>query len=207
MNVHLVSFAVGMERRAERKAETRERIVRAFLKRFVSPGGGYKETSIKKLADEAGVSLGALYVHFPEGKQQLAEDLFDQGWNGIGEGMRSCARKQPLLSGKIRAIVEYVFRRYDEDPELVSYVFRNRHEHLKKLPASRGNPYTVFRLIIADAARRGEIPSGDLEIKTSLIVGAIVQAVDSAILSRIKGSLSDSAKVTADCCVRMLGAE
>jgi len=193
-----------MERRAERKAETRERIVRAALKYFVEQG--YKETSIAKIAERAGVSDGAMYNHF-KNKDALASTLFDEGWNGIGMGMRRCAREQRRLSGKILSIVEYVFRRYDEDPLLVTYVFRFRHIHLTELPASRGNPYTVFRLIIADAARRGEIPSGDLEIKTSLIVGAIVQAVDSAILSRIKGPLSDTAKVTGDCCVRMLGAE
>ena len=193
-----------MERRAERKAETRERIVRAALKLFVDPG--FKETSIAKIAEAAGISLGAMYNHF-DSKEILAAKLFDEGWNGIGDGMRRCAREQPRLSGKIRAIVEYVFRRFDEDRLLVSYVFRFRHQHLTQLPASRGNPYTVFRLVIADAARRGEIPSGDLEIKTSLIVGAIVQAVDSAILMRIKGPLSDTTKVTADCCVRMLGAE
>jgi AcrR family transcriptional regulator len=192
-----------MERRAERKAHTRELIVRAALKLFVDPG--FKETSIKDIAKEASISLGAMYNHF-DSKDLLASTLFDDGWNGIGDGMRRCARAQPRLSGKIRAIVEYVFRRFDEDRLLVSYVFRFRHQHLTQLPASRGNPYTVFRLIIADAARRGDIPSGDLEIKTSLIVGAIVQAVDSAILNRIKGPLSDSAEVTADCCVRMLGA-
>lgn len=193
-----------MERRAERKAETRERIVRAALKHFVDQG--YKETSIKDIAEEAGISLGAMYNHFLS-KEELASKLFNDGWNDIGEGMRRCARVQPRLSGKIRAIIEHVFGRFDEDPLLVTYVFRFRHQHLTQLPASRGNPYTVFRLIIADAARRGDIPSGDLEIKTSLIVGAIVQAVDSAILNRIKGPLSDTAKVTADCCVRMLGAE
>jgi AcrR family transcriptional regulator len=192
-----------MERRAERKAETRERIARAALRLFIDKG--YKETSIEKIAKGAGLSLGAMYNHF-DSKEELASELFIDGWNDIGEGMRRCARVQPRLSGKIRAIIEYVFRRFDEDSLLVTYVFRFRHQHLGQVPASRGNPYTVFRLVIADAARRGEIPSGDLEVKTSLIVGAIVQAVDSAILNRIKGPLSDSAAVTADCCVRMLGA-
>ena len=192
-----------MERRAERKAETRERIVRAALKHFVEKG--YKETSIKKIADEAGVSMGATYVHF-KNKEDLALKLFIEGWNDIGEGMRRCARVHPHLSAKIRAIIEYVFRRFDEDWLLVTYVFRSRHQHLTQLPATRGNPYTIFRLVIADAARRGDIPSGDLELKTSLIVGAIVQTVDSRILSRLKGPLSDSAAVTADCCVRMLDA-
>ena len=194
-----------MERRAERKADTRERIERAFLKRFLEKGE-IEGTSIKEIAREADVSMGAMYNHF-ESKADLAWEIFRYGWNDIGEGMRRCARGKPRLSDKIRAIIEYVFRRFDEDRLLVNYVFRTRHEHLKRLPASRGNPYTVFRLIIADSARRGEIPSGDLEVKTSLIVGAIVQAVDSAILFRIKGPLSDTAAVTADCCTRMLGAK
>jgi AcrR family transcriptional regulator len=193
-----------MERRAERKADTRERIERAFLKLFLEEGE-IEGTSIKEIAREAEVSMGAMYNHF-ESKEDLAWEIFEFGWNDIGEGMLRCSRGKPRLSDKIRVIIEYVFRRFDEDRLLVNYVFRTRHKHLKRLPASRGNPYTVFRLIIADAARRGEIPSGDLEVKTSLIVGAIVQAVDSAILFRIKGRLSDTAAVTADCCVRMLGA-
>jgi len=69
-----------------------------------------------------------------------------------------------------------------------------------------GRGLSGVRLVIADAIRRGEIPPGDLELKTSLIVGAIVQAVDSRILSRLKGRLSDSAQLTAECCSRMLGA-
>ena len=191
-----------MERRAERTAETRERIERAALKHFVEKG--IAETSIRDIAEEAGVSLGAMYNHF-DSKEDLAWKLFISGWNEIGEGMRRCARVHPKLPSKIRAIIEYVFRRFDEDWLLVTYVFRSRHQHLTQLPATRGNPYTVFRLVIADAARRGEIPSGDLELKTSFIVGAIVQTVDSRILSRIKGPLSDSAAATADCCLRMLG--
>jgi AcrR family transcriptional regulator len=192
-----------MERRAERTAETRERIERAALKYFVEQG--IAETSIREIADEARVSLGAMYNHF-ESKEELAWQLFIAGWNEIGDGMRSRARVQARLPAKMRSMIEYVFRRYDEDWLLVTYVFRSRHQHLKRLPATRGNPYTIFRLVIADASRRGEIPQGDLELKTSLIVGAIVQAVDSRILFRLKGPLSESAAVTADCCVRMLGA-
>ena len=192
-----------MERRAERTAETRERIERAALKHFVEKG--IAETSIRDIADEARVSLGAMYNHF-KSKEDLAWQLFIAGWNDIGDEMRRRARVQARLPAKMRSMIEYVFRRFDEDWLLVTYVFRSRHQHLMRLPATRGNPYTIFRLVIADASRRGEIPPGDLELKTSLIVGAIVQAVDSRILSRLKGPLSDSATVTADCCVRMLGA-
>lgn len=192
-----------MERRAERTAETRRRIERAALRFFVEKG--IAASSIREISEEAGVSLGAMYNHF-EDKEELAWELFIAGWNEIGDGMRRCARKEKKLRDKMRAMIEFVYGRYDEDWLLVTYVFRSRHEHLKRLPATRGNPYTVFRLVIADAIRRGEIPPGDLELKTSLIVGAIVQPVDSRILFRLKGPLSDSAALTAECCTRLLGA-
>jgi AcrR family transcriptional regulator len=192
-----------MERRAERTAETRRRIERAALKYFVEQG--IAGSSIREISEEAGVSLGAMYNHF-EDKEELAWEIFIAGWNEIGDGMRNCARKHKKLPDKMRSMIEFVYRRYDEDWLLVTYVFRSRHEHLKRLPATRGNPYTVFRLVIADAIRRGEIPPGDLELKTSLIVGAIVQPVDSKILFRLKGPLSDSAPLTAECCTRLLGA-
>jgi AcrR family transcriptional regulator len=191
-----------MERRAERTAETRSRIERSALKNFVEKG--IAETSIRDIADEARISLGAMYNHF-ESKEELAWQLFITGWNDIGDEMRRRARVHSRVSAKMQSMIEYVFRRFDEDWLLVTYVFRSRHQYLIRLPATRGNPYTVFRLVIADAMRRGEIPQGDLELKTSLVVGAIIQVVDSRILSRIKGPLSDSALATAESCVRMLG--
>ena len=193
-----------MERRTERTADTRRRIQRAALKFFVEKG--IEGSSIREISEEAGVSLGALYVHFKEGKEQLAWELFIAGWNEIGDGMRRAAQMHKKLREKMRAMIDFVYRRYDEDWLLVTYVFRSRHEHLKRLPATRGNPYTVFRMVIADAIRRSEITPGDLELKTSLIVGAIVQPVDSKILFRLKGPLSASAPLTAECCTRLLGA-
>ncbi len=109
------------------------------------------------------------------------------------------------LAAKMRSMIEYVFRRFDEDWLLVTYIFSSRHQHLERVPVSRGNPYTIFRLIIGEAMRRSEIPQGDLELKTALVVGAIIQAIDSRILARLKGPLFNSAATAADLCVRMLG--
>ena len=191
-----------MEKRADRTADTRERIERAALKYFVEQG--IAETSIRDIADEARISLGAMYNHF-DSKEELAWQLFINGWNEIGQELRRRAGGQSLLPAKMRSMIEYVFRRFDEDWLLVTYIFSSRHQHLKRVPSTRGNPYTIFRLVIGEAMRRGEIPQGDLDLKTALIVGAIIQTIDSRILARLKGSLSDSAAVAADLCVRMLG--
>jgi AcrR family transcriptional regulator len=188
--------------RSERTEETRARIERAALKHFVEQGIG--ETSIRDIANTAGISLGAMYNHF-KSKEELAWLLFINGWNEIGQELRRRAGGESNLLGKMRSMIEYVFRRFDEDWLLVTYIFGSRHHHLKRVPPSRGNPYTIFRLVIAEAMRNGEIPQGELELKTALIVGAIIQTIDSRILARLKGPLANSAPAAAELCVRMLG--
>ena len=191
-----------MVARSERTEDTRARIERAALKHFVEQG--IAETSIRDIAQTAGISLGAMYNHF-ESKEELAWLLFINGWNEIGREMRRRAGAEAKLPGKMRSMIEYVFRRYDEDWVLTTYIFSSRHHHLKRVPPSRGNPYTIFRLVIGEAMRAGEIPQGDLDLKTALIVGGIIQTIDSRILARLKGPLADSAPAAAALCVRMLG--
>ena len=190
-----------MERRSDRTAETRSRIERAALKLFVEQG--IAETSIREIANEAQISLGAMYNHF-KSKDELAWQIFIDGWNEFGQGLRARASAETALPAKMRAMIEYVFRRFDEDWLEVTYIFSSRHQHLERVPSTRGNPYTIFRMVIADAMRRKEIPTGDLDLKTALIVGAVIQAIDSRILARLKGPLADSAATAAQLCVRMI---
>jgi AcrR family transcriptional regulator len=190
-----------MAARIERTEETRFKIERAALKHFVEQG--IAETSIRDIAEAAGMSLGAMYNHF-KSKEELAWLLFINGWNEIGSELRRRAGAETGLSAKMRAMIDYVFRRYDKDWILVTYIFSSRHQHLKRVPPSRGNPYTIFRMVIAEAMRGGEIPQGDLDLKTALIVGAIIQTIDSRILVRLKGALADSAATAAQLCVKLL---
>lgn len=193
-----------MERRAERTAETRERIERAALKHFVEQG--IAETSIRDIADTAHISLGAMYNHFVS-KEELAWQLFLSGWNEIGAELRKRTQGESSLLTKLRSMIEYIFGRFDEDWLFVTYVFSSRHQHLKRALPMRGNPYTMFRLVISEAMRRGEIPQGDLDLKTALIVGAIMQTIDTRILMvRLKGPLATFAPESANLCARMLGA-
>jgi AcrR family transcriptional regulator len=190
-----------METRADRAADTRDRIERAALKHFVEQG--IAATSIRDIANTARIALGALYNHF-RSKEDLAWHLFITGWSEIGHALRERAHGSGSLAEKLRSMIGYVFRRFDEDWLLVSYVFLSRHQHLKRVPPMRDNPYLIFRLVLADAMRRQEIPRENLELKTSLVVGAIIQATDSRILQRLKGNLESYADATARCCLALL---
>lgn len=217
MNVHSVTARMArkriFERRSDRTADTRERIKRAALELFVAQG--IAETSIRDIAKRARISLGAMYNHFTS-KEELAWQLFIDGWSEFGMALRSRAAGEANLAVKLRNMIEFVFRRFDEDWLLVTYIFISRHQHLKpggQTPggrhtiSTRGNPYTLFRIVIYDAMRRGEIPRDDLDLKTAMVVGAVIQTIDSRIFARLKGPLTDCAATSAELCARMLGVE
>lgn len=192
-----------MEARTGRGVDTRTRIERAALKNFVEKG--IAETSIRDIAGTAGISLGAMYNHYAS-KEDLAWDLFIGGWAEIARDLRERIRDHDTLATKLRAMIRYVFARFDEDWEFVTYVFVSRHLHLQRVHPARVNPYTVFRMVIREGMRRGQMPKSDPDLATSLVMGAIIQAIDSRILTRLKGPLRAYADDTAAMCTRMLGA-
>ena len=184
-------------------SQTRERIERAALKLFVAQG--VAETSIRDIAREAGISQGAMYNHF-KSKDDLAWSLFAQHFSEMGQELHRRAQAQNTLRAKFRAMITYVFERFDQDWLLVSYVFLARHLHLRRVTRKLGNPYIAFRAVIASAIRRGEIPRQDTDLAASLVVGAIIQVIDTKILGVIKGDLGAAADATAAACARLLEA-
>jgi AcrR family transcriptional regulator len=179
---------------------TRVLIERAALELFVTKG--IAETSIRDIAAAAGVSLGAIYNHFP-GKDELANEMFVAAWVDIARGLRERARDHDGFPAKLKSMIGYVYRRFDEDWLKVTYVFMTRHIHLKDLPPGRENPYMVFQLVIAEAMRKGEARRMDPQLATSLIIGGIIQVIDSRILGRVKSALERHAEATASAFLRM----
>jgi AcrR family transcriptional regulator len=204
MNEHSFNTDPDPRRTALRDGtRTRERIERAALKLFVEQG--VAETSIREISREAGISQGAMYNHF-ESKDELAWSLFAEHFSEIGQELYHRAQEQESLEAKFRAMIAYVFERFDQDWLLVSYVFLARHLHLKRVTRSLGNPYVAFRAVIASAIRGGEIPRQDTDLAASMVVGAIIQVIDTKILGVIKGKLAGKADATAEACARLLQA-
>jgi len=185
-----------------RLTSTKDLIERAALRLFVEHG--VAETSIKEVAQAANVSQGAMYNHYVS-KDELAWQLFAANFSEIGHALRHLADEHDTLETQIRAMIRFVFERFKEDWLLVTYVFFARHHHLRRVDRKMGNPYLAFRSVISRAMKRGEIPTGDPDLATSLVTGAIIQVIDTRILGRIPGDLTRKADVVAESCLRLLG--
>jgi AcrR family transcriptional regulator len=181
--------------------QTKERIERAALRLFVEQG--VAETSIRDIAAAAGVSQGAMYNHYAS-KEELAFGLFAQIWSDMGSELRRSSHSGDTLEAKFEAMVRFVFERFDRDWVLVTYVFVERHRHMRRLAANLPNPYLVFRSVIVDAMRRGEIPRQHPDLANAMVIGAIIQVIDTRIYGRIKQNLSGLSGQVAKSCAAML---
>ena len=184
-----------------RNTDTKGLIERSALRLFVEEG--IAESSIKKIARAAKVSQGAMYNHYVS-KDELAWQLFATNFSEIGHALRQVAGLHRTLEAQLWEMIRYVFERYEEDWLLVTYVFSARHHHLRRVNRKMGNPYLAFRTVISRAAKRGEIPPQDLDIAASMVVGAVIQLIDTRILGRIPGHLPRLAEPAAASCVRLL---
>jgi AcrR family transcriptional regulator len=65
---------------AEKSQRSREQVLEAALQLFSSQG--YRATSVREIAERAGVSTGNVYHHFPD-KETIFRTLLDQYWAAI----------------------------------------------------------------------------------------------------------------------------
>lgn len=181
---------------------TRERIELAAIKLFARHG--VNGTSMRDIAREADVSLGGMYTHYPS-KEALAWELFSRNWSMLGNELRARARAaKTSLKGQLRAMTAYVFDLHKQDPDLVTFIYFSRHEHLRRVKSSLPNPYMMMRMVIADAIARGEIPHQDVEVSTAMVSGILIQIIDTKALGRIKQDLTRISDSVADRCHQLL---
>lgn len=166
---------------------------------------GISETSIKEIAKKAGVSQGAMYNHY-ESKEELAWSIFAEHFSEIGMSLRHIIQKAESLEERVPRIVRYAFSLYDEDWQIVAYVFFPRYHYVKKVTPAMPNPHMVVRTMIAEAIANGEMPRKDPELAASMFLGAIIQTAETKTLGRIRGNLTDMTESVARACLGLLKA-
>ncbi len=160
---------------------TRERIERTAMRLFVEKG--IAETTIRDIAAGASVAEGTLYRHYPS-KEALAWDLFLRNLTELGRMLQETHRPLTHAGDKIAAMIRQFCRNFDQDPVVINYLFLTRHQYYQRLNPRIPNPYLVFRSVIREGMARGEIPRGDADVATSMIMGIVLQVIDSRILGR-----------------------
>jgi len=92
-----------MNRRDKQKAETWMDILRSAEKLFMEKG--YEKTSMSQIADQAGVTKGALYHHF-DSKEALLDRICSEHYRALSSAAESATEGSAPCFEKIRRVME-----------------------------------------------------------------------------------------------------
>lgn len=183
---------------------TRRRLRTAALELFVEQG--VVETTTRDLAKRAGIAEGTIYRHF-ESKDELVRDLFRDHYVRFGAELnRIQAETTGGIDAKLRAMVDFMCRLYDEDPTLYRFLLLVQHAALPNIRTAPTSPAVIFRNLVSRAIEQGEIPEQDRALAASMMLGAIIQPALSLIYGSLTGTMSDFAPTIAAACSAVLRA-
>lgn len=181
----MVTEQTSTKRRRARNA--RPKIERAALKLFV--GEGIDGATTRDIAEQAGVSEGALYRHY-KGKDELALTLFMETHNRLGQMVLEAAQTEGGLDEKVRAIVTAYCTLADEDWLLFSFHLVSIHRFLPYDTKRDDDPTTITENIVRTLIASGEIPDGDPSLLAAMALGVVLQAGQNKAYSRLPGPFS-----------------
>ena len=183
---------------------TRRRLRTAALELFVEQG--VVETTTRDLAKKAGIAEGTIYRHF-ESKDDLVRDLFCDHYVRFGADLnRIQAETAGGIDAKLRAMIDFMCRLYDEEPTLYRFLLLVQHAALPNIRTAPTSPAVIFRGLISRAIEQGEIPEQNPALAASMVLGAIIQPALSLIYGSLTGTMSNFAPAIASACSALLRA-
>jgi AcrR family transcriptional regulator len=181
---------------------TRERIEQTAMGLFVAQG--VAETTIRDIAQGAGVAEGALYRHYP-GKDELIYALFSRHYADFAVRLARAHARHAATHDKLWAMVEECCRAFDEERVLFCFLLLVQHHSIERIEGPE-TPVEVVRAVIARGMERGEIPAGDAELATALVMGIILQPATFKTYGRLPGPMLPLAERLARACWQVLQA-
>jgi AcrR family transcriptional regulator len=154
----------------EQKPDTkRPVIVRAATSLFAEKG--IDGTSMREIAEAAGVREAAIYRHFA-GKDELAREIF-LSWYGW-----YCEKLQRIVSGpggtldKLREIVGHEFSAVTDHSAAFVYFCENEGRFVRSLPPEIVSARRVFTAFIRGGQAKGEVRAGSPNLLADMLSGA-----------------------------------
>jgi AcrR family transcriptional regulator len=183
-------------------SQTKKLIDKTALRLFVEKG--VTATTIKDIAGTANIAEGTIYRHYPS-KKQLAWELFANNMVALAQALDRSQQPHQTLKDKLAAIINYVCSFHDADPILFRYLLLDHHGHIPKMTPDMPSPVRVLKHAITQKMAAGEIPPGDGDLLTAMILGLILQVSVFKVYGVIDQSLASLAPAMVEKSCQILG--
>ncbi|MDT8323421.1 MAG: TetR/AcrR family transcriptional regulator [Bacteroidota bacterium] len=155
-----------------------KRIAAAAIQVFARDG--FHGAKITRIAREAGVATGSVYLYF-RNKESILHHLFDTLWRELHAAFNEITRREDLTArDKVEEIIDRLFDQFGRNPSL-ALLFVNEQPQLLRQEAGTFMQYYVDFLqlgerVVREGMRSGEFRSDvDARIFTNLVFGAARQ--------------------------------
>jgi AcrR family transcriptional regulator len=183
---------------------TKALLARTALKLFVAKG--ITETTVRDIAQAAGLAEGTLYRHF-DSKEHLAWELFAANYVAFAQELDRRQQEYDALKDKLAAMIRQFCAFFDRDPVLFSYLLLAQHAQLKKVTPEMLTAVMVVQKVIAQGMARREIPEAEVEVAAAMVLGVVLQVAVFKAYGRITQNLSDVSETLVAACWRVLAGD
>jgi AcrR family transcriptional regulator len=150
----------------------KDKILEAALQCFARQS--YDATRIRDIADQAEVSEGALYRHYPS-KEAVAQALFTHYFQDFAERLNQIATSSRSVEDKLGQVVDLCLTVYREKPAAFRFVLLTTPSFLPQLPGETLYPMDLIEQIIATGQRAGVVRAGQPNLLAAIFLGCILR--------------------------------
>jgi len=159
-----------------KRAEARQRLVQAAV--ALIERGGWREVQMSSVAAEAGLSTGAVYLHFPSKTDLLAEVYRTQA--GTELHVLTLIAEQPVpAADRLRAGINAFAQRALKNPRLAYAIALEPTDiEVEEVRLHFHREFGVqFRRILDSGVAAGEFTISDTRVAAACIFGGIVESL------------------------------
>ena len=187
----------------EKPDTKRPRIIRAATTLFAKRG--VDATSMRDIAEAAGVREAAIYRHFPS-KEEMSRDIFVSWYGWYSRQLDAIVRGPGGAKDKVYGVARLELSAAEEHTEAFIYFCENEARFLGALPAGVPRARDVFVALITEGQQRREVKAGDAKLLADMLSGALCTVALTSIRRRRRGDLTNHLDFVAETCWAMLTA-
>lgn len=157
-----------------RLATKRDEIIRVARRLFAQQG--VKATTVRDIAQAAGVTEGALYRHF-DSKEDLARYLFADGAELFYAFLEQAAAESSDAAQRLRRLVAGFFDFAATSPDVFGFVMAQHYGGSGAVPGTQRLPKALFVETLSAGMAEGKLRPMEPELAAALVIGMCVQCI------------------------------
>jgi len=150
-----------------KRSATREKILEAALKLFSKKG--FRETTIKDISKEVGITEGAIYRHFST-KEEIINSLLNEITQELRQKLLESIQKEETDEERLKAIIDTLLEYANAKPE--SFRFLNLYHLLKEGLQVENLPGEIILRFLNELYLKGKLAVFP-EVALAVITGTV----------------------------------